>query len=639
MPDASDGSGAGTAPQRVVCGRGCRTLRRIRRGWRSLTRPALRRRVGLVYDDEYQRSVSGVPLDPRRSEWILAFLAEEGLVHEGDIHAPRPASLRNLLLVHGERYLESLQDAGTLTRILGTPVSDVAAQSVLELQRLMVGGTIQATRLALVEGGVGVNLGGGFHHAGADRGMGFCLFNDVAVAVARLRDHGYREPVLIVDLDLHDGNGTRSIFADDPTVYTFSIHNADWGDVGVEASTSIALGFDVDDDTYLDALHETLPPVFREFDPGLVVYVAGADVAVDDPIGNWNISPAAVLHRDRFVFGLCRRHWRAIPVAMVLGGGYGTRAWKYPARALATLLTGKRVEPPDNDELTLMRVRRILGGMVQERKSGKGKGNGWELTSEDLGELFPGTGPSTRFLGHFTRQGIELALERLGILRQIRLRGFPNPYLELDLEHPLGHTLRLWASPLRRELLMELRVSRSNRSIPGMEVLKLEWLLLQNPRARFTPERPPLPGQEHPGLGILKDVLAALVVVCENLGLDGIYYVPSHYHVAAQSRELVRFLRPEDEARYRALQRAFGELPLAEATCAMEEGRIIEVRTGKPVTWGGFPMVLALSDRLHDVVFSKEYDRRVEEVLAELEFRYVPPGEDVEGGSGRPPVQ
>jgi len=637
MPDVPGSSAAKSSP--VVCGPACRGLRRIRRSWRSLTRPALRRRVGLVYDDEYQRSISGVPLDPRRSEWILAFLAEEGLVHEGDVHAPRPASLRNLLLVHAERYLESLQDARTLTRILGTPVSDVAAQDVLELQRLMVGGTIQATRLALVAGGVGVNLGGGFHHASADRGMGFCLFNDVAVAVTRLRDHGYREPVLIVDLDLHDGNGTRSIFAEDPTVHTFSIHNEDWGDTEAVASTSIALGFDVGDDTYLDALFEVLPPVFKEVDPGLVVYIAGADVAADDVIGNWNVSPAAVLRRDRFVFGLCRRHWRTIPVAMVLGGGYGTRAWKYPARALAALLTGKRVEPPDNDELALMRVRRIIGGMVQEGRDRRQKQEGWELSSEDLGELFPGIGPSTRFLGHFTQQGVELALERLGILRQIRLRGYPNPYLEMDLEHPLGHTLRLWASPLRRELLMELRVSRSTRAIPGMEVLKLEWLLLQNPRARFTPERPPLPGQEHPGLGILKDVLAALVVVCENLGLDGIYYVPSHYHVAAQSRQMVRFLRPEDEARYRALRRALEGLPLAEATRAVEEGRVIDARTGEPVQWEGFPMVLALSDRLHDVVFSKEYDRKVEETLAELDFRYIPAGEDPESGAGRPPVQ
>ena len=613
------------------CGLGCGMVRGVRLWWRGLVRPALKRGVGLVYDGEYERSISGVPLDPRRSERVLAFLVEEGLIGEGDVFSPRLASFRNLLLVHEERYLESLQDAGTLTRILGTPVSDVAAERVLELQRLMVGGTIQATRLALVNGGVGVNLGGGFHHADADRGMGFCLYNDLAVAVARLRDHGYREPVLIVDLDLHDGNGTRSIFADDPTVYTFSIHNAHWGDTEAVASTSIALGFDVEDDLYLDTLHEALPPVFREVDPGLVLYVAGADVAAEDPIGNWKISAGAILRRDRFVFGLCRRGWRTVPVAMVLGGGYGTAAWKAPARALALLLAGKRIEPPDTEELTLKRFRRVLGGMVspQEKPS---SGGAFRLSSEDLGEIFPNMAPPGRFLGHFTRQGVELALERLGILRQIRLRGYPNPYLELDLDHPLGHTVRLWNSPLRRELLMELRVSRDSRAIPGMEVLKIEWLLLQNPRARFTPERPPLPGQEHPGLGILKDVLAALVVVCENLGLDGIYYVPSHYHVAAQSREMVRFLEPEHEALCRALERAFRGMPLARATREIEAGRVVNVRTGEPVRWEAFPMVLALSDRLHDLVFSKEYDRRVNEVLATLDLRYMPAGD--EGASG-----
>ncbi|NOZ94087.1 MAG: histone deacetylase [Acidobacteria bacterium] len=599
----------------------------------------MRQGVSLVYDGEYERSISGVPLDPRRSERMLAFLIEEGLIGEGDVHAPRPVSFRNLLLVHGERYLESVQDAGSVTRILGVPVSDVGLEDVLQLQRLMVGGTIQATRLALINGGIGVNLGGGFHHASANRGMGFCLFNDIAVAIARLRDHGYRERVLVIDLDLHDGNGTRAIFAGDSTVHTYSVHNAHWGETDAVASTSIALGFDVEDEAYLETLHDTLPPLVRDFDPGLVVYVAGADVAADDPIGNWKISPAAILERDRFVFRLCRRRWHAVPVAMVLGGGYGTRAWKYPGRALAFLLARKRIEPPDNDELILKRFRRVLGGMVSGGAGGTAASNGWRLTSDDLGELFPGLMPPTRFLGHFSRQGIELALERLGILRRIRLRGFPNPYLELDLAHPLGHTLRLWASPLRRELLMEMRVNRDTRAISGMEVLNIQWLLLQNPRARFTPDRPPLPGQEHPGLGILKDVLAALVVLCENLGLDGLYYVPSHYHVAAQSRELVRFLHPEHEARFRAMAAALEGMPLVRAARAVEEGRVVDVRTGEPVRWEGFPMVLALSPRLHDQVFSEAYDRRVDEVLAGLELRHVPAGEGARISGSRPPVQ
>ena len=115
-------------------------------------------------------------------------------------------------------------------------------EATLDLQRLMAGGTIQATRLALRTGGIAVHLGGGFHHAMPDAGLGFCVFNDVAVAIRRLRGRGFAEPVLVVDLDLHDGNGTRRIFADDPTVHTFSIHNDHWGDTEAVASTSIALG-------------------------------------------------------------------------------------------------------------------------------------------------------------------------------------------------------------------------------------------------------------------------------------------------------------------------------------------------------------------------------------------------------------
>jgi len=105
--------------------------------------------------------------------------------------------------------------------------------------------------------------------------MGFCVFNDVAVAVARLRRNGYAAPVLVVDLDLHDGNGTREIFADDPTVHTFSLHNEHWGDTEAVASTSIALGAGVTDEVYLSTLGEALPAVFGVFRPGLVVYVAG----------------------------------------------------------------------------------------------------------------------------------------------------------------------------------------------------------------------------------------------------------------------------------------------------------------------------------------------------------------------------
>ena len=168
-------------------------------------------------------------MDPLRGDKVLGALEEAGLLARDLLSEPRPVSLQNLLRVHTPEYLDAVQEPATLGRILGIEVPAREVESTLDLQRLMAGGTIQATRLALRTGGVAVHLGGGFHHAMADAGLGFCVFNDIAVAIRRLRARGFAEPVLVVDLDLHDGNGTRRIFAGDETVHTLSVHNEHWG--------------------------------------------------------------------------------------------------------------------------------------------------------------------------------------------------------------------------------------------------------------------------------------------------------------------------------------------------------------------------------------------------------------------------
>lgn len=216
--------------------------------WLRRVRRALRPGRGrFVYHPDYRRSIPGVPLDALRGERILSFLVDRALVRRRDLSLPQPASVENLLRVHHADYLRRLDRPETVASIIGAPIGPEEARHAVELQRLEVGGTIQATRLALRFGGPVVHLGGGFHHAAPDRGMGFCIFNDVAVAIARLRARQFREPILVVDLDLHDGNGTRAAFATDPTVHTFSIHNAAWDDAPAVASTSLALGTGVGD--------------------------------------------------------------------------------------------------------------------------------------------------------------------------------------------------------------------------------------------------------------------------------------------------------------------------------------------------------------------------------------------------------
>jgi len=572
------------------------------------------RGLPVVYDARYRQGVYGVPMDPLRGEKILGALAEAGYMRRDLVSEPKPASVENLLKVHTPGYLQDLQEAETLTRILGVEVLPAEAEGTLELQRLMTGGTIHATRLALRGGGVAVHLGGGFHHAQPDAGLGFCVFNDVAVAIRRLRARGFTEPVLVVDLDLHDGNGTRRIFAADPTVHTFSIHNEHWGDTEAVASSSIALGADVDDDRFLATLREALPPVCAAFRPGLVFYLAGSDPARDDLIGNWRLGAAALLERDRLVTALAREGPRAAPLVVLLAGGYGPHAWSYSARYLLWLASGRAREPVAEEELVLARFRALRPEL--RRAEREDDGLPFSLSEEDLGGLVPSAARPVRFLSLYSRHAAELALERAGILPQLRARGFRRLRLELDAADG-GATLRIACEDRGDERLVELRAHRSRSLLPGMELVALDWLLLQNPREAFSARRPQLPGQQYPGLGLLREFMSWLVVVCETHGLDGVHFVSAHYHVATQSRRLVRPLDPRDEARLRRIAEAVAGVPLPEATRAVEEGQVKDA-DGVPLSWQPVASVIPVSERLQALVSGPAYDEAVARESARL---------------------
>jgi acetoin utilization deacetylase AcuC-like enzyme len=598
----------------------------VRRGWRRLRRRWTMPKVRFVYHKAYAGTLEGAPVDPQRGQKIIGFLVDEGLLDRDDISVPRRPAVRSLLRVHDPDYIEAVGHVPEVTeRIFGERVSDADVEYVVEMQRIAAGGTIQATRLALQGRSVAVNLGGGFHHASRGSGMGFCIFNDIAVAVARLRAKGFQQPILVVDLDIHDGNGTREIFAHDSTVHTYSVHNVNWGETEAKASTAIALGADVGDEVYLGTLLKTLPDVMMSVKPGLVIYVAGTDPAADDKLGNWKISADGMFRRDRLVFGLLRRARRRVPLVILLAGGYGAGSWRYSARFFSWLISGKVVKTPDNAEMILRRYRRIRNELDPSDLTAEPSAYSWRLTEDDLVGVMPNAPTRTRFLSHFSQHGIELLLERLGLLDQLRLRGFRHPSIDVDLSGSVGDTLRIYSHPDHREMLMELRANRNSRVVAGCEVLVIEWLLLQNPRAHFGPYQRPLPGQKHPGLGLLKDVFGWLVVVGEMLDLDGIYYVPSSYHVAIQSRRRVRFLEPEDEAMIRSLEELFADLPLAEASNLIAQGRIVDRATGKNLDWRGYPMVLPVSDKLREKVTGESYESQVAEARSRLNLALTEP--------------
>lgn len=587
-----------------------RRLRAVRRSGNST----------IVYHPEYGTELAIPEHDHERARRILTFLLSEGVASQRMVHRPDAAPLAALRRVHTDEYLASLEHPAALLPVVGFPTTSAQRDTFVETHKLAVGGTMLATRMALSRTGIALHLGGGFHHASSDRGSGFCVFNDVAVAIAEQRARGFQAPILVVDLDLHDGDGTRAIFANDPTVHTLSIHNRDLGPTEAQGSTSVALGDGVRDAEYLEALERHLVPVLAEVRPGLVLYLAGTDPAADDRLGNWSATARGLLARDRFVLSRVRGKGCNAALVVLLAGGYGRSAWRYSARFFAWVLGGGEIEPPPTEELTLARYRGLSRTLSAEDVV-RDRGDGWELTDEDVLGSLPGHARSSRLLGYYSKHGIELALERYGLFERLRALGFEWLRVELDLDDHAGQTIRVFGESDRDEPLMELRVRRDGTTAPTMALLRVEWLMLQNPRAAFTSERARLPGQNHPGLGMLKDVVAVLIVLCERVGLDGIVFSPSHYHLAAQSPRRLRFLDPVDEARFRSMRAALGALPLVEAVDAVEAGRVVDDRTGGSVRWQPAPMVLAVSDRMRRSVESTIYENQVAAAMADLPFR------------------
>jgi acetoin utilization deacetylase AcuC-like enzyme len=586
-----------------------------------------------VYGPQYQASWPNAPFDEVRGEKILTALAAEALVLPEHVRGPSLATYHAIRRVHGDAYLDAVQRPAVMTDVLGGfAVNEVDAARIIDLQRAMTGGTMLATDIALGTGKIAVNLGGGFHHAHRDVGRGFCVFNDVAVAIAEQRALGFHERVLVVDLDVHDGDGTRAIFADDASVYTLSIHGQHWGPTEAAAAASIALGDVVSDGMYLEAVQLHLTEALRQHRPRLVYFLAGTDPAEDDRLGTWAISADGMLERDITVFELVRELAPDASLVVCLAGGYGLTTWQHSARSFAWLQSGHRgFRPPANDELALLRARHFAALLSHTELTGEAGTDDLGLTLEDL---FPGLASATepRLLGYYSRQGLELALERQGFLGRLRSKGFARPTCELDLADPGRQVVKIFGGPDRREVLVELVCHRDRRSIPGHELLSIDWLLLQNPRERFgaaprgeptaaAAARPRLPGQDHPGLGLFDEMNALLIVACERVGLSGLVVTPSQYHLAVQWQKRLRFLDPRAGARLRAMREAMHGLGLADSARALAAGRLVDALSGEPCSYEPAPMVLPVSDELKAELDPEAYLRALDE--AADRFRFV----------------
>lgn len=274
----------------------------------------------VFYTPRYYADIGQGHIFPiRKFELVHNKLLAEGTLQPDEIVEPSPAPLEDVLMVHTEDYVSRLC-AGALTqkeiRRLGLPWSE----SLVQRSFYATGGTIAAAHVALAEG-YSSNLAGGTHHSFSDHGEGFCVLNDVAVAIRSMRARGLFTRAAIVDCDVHQGNGTATIFAGDADTFTFSIHGANnYPLFKVRSTLDVELPDGTSDEAYLETLASHLPRVFAH-DPEIVFYLAGADPYAGDKLGRLALSIDGLRERDAYVLREC--YGREVPVATVMSGGYG----------------------------------------------------------------------------------------------------------------------------------------------------------------------------------------------------------------------------------------------------------------------------------------------------------------------------
>lgn len=276
----------------------------------------------LVYHENYDLNLGAHVFPSQKFRLIYEALLRENLAEKDDFLRPEAAKDEDILRVHTADWVGKLK-TGTLTAsevmLLEVPYSP----ELVEACWLAAGGTILAAQSALKDG-FGSNLSGGFHHAYPEHGEGFCAIHDVAVAIRRLQADGTMNKAIVVDTDVHHGNGTAAIFRNDPTVFTLSIHQLNnYPAHKPPSSADLNMEDGVEDEDYLGALIPAVQQALDNFKPDILFYLGGADPYCEDELGGLALTKAGLKERDRRVFEEARR--RGIPVVTTLAGGYARR--------------------------------------------------------------------------------------------------------------------------------------------------------------------------------------------------------------------------------------------------------------------------------------------------------------------------
>jgi len=300
----------------------------------------------LIYHERYDLNLGPHVFPSQKFRLVHDKLLNDGIAEVDDFLRPEPAADADILRVHTSDWVQKLK-TGTLTHSEQMKLEVPYSPELVRAFWLAAGGTIMAAESAL-RNGFACNLGGGFHHAYPGHGEGFCAIHDVAVAIRTLQARNEIAKAMVVDTDVHHGNGTAAIFANDPTVFTLSIHQSNnYPAHKPHSSLDINLEDGVEDDEYLAALLPAVKKSIEEFQPEMLFYVGGADPYGQDQLGGLNLSIRGLLQRDSGVFRESRQ--RNVPVVTTQAGGYARRLEDTVQIHVNTILAAKQIAASAGD--------------------------------------------------------------------------------------------------------------------------------------------------------------------------------------------------------------------------------------------------------------------------------------------------
>ena len=288
--------------------------------------------VGISTSNAYQS------FDIMKYKKIRDRLVKEKVIRRQHILAPEMVSYEDMHLVHSAAYLKNIQDPLKVAHYLRIGAVEPWDSYILEFFRTVSGGTLLAAEQAIQNKSTVFNMGGGFHHAQPEQAAGFCLLNDVAIAIEKTRRKYDVGRIMIIDLDYHQGDGNLLIYKDDPAVFTFSMHATKWMEAENTSNLDILLSHQITGREYMAVLKEKLVPVYASFDPQLVFYIAGSDPYEHDTLCDLNLTREEMLERNLYVLNLVRKE--KTPLVIVAGGGYGAESWKIYYDFIAATLKG-----------------------------------------------------------------------------------------------------------------------------------------------------------------------------------------------------------------------------------------------------------------------------------------------------------